>query len=104
MITEGTWLPGATVFNGEWHVSVVSILPDNIESKVVALTGLADEYAHDYEEGVGNAQLIAAAPAMREALEDMIEIVDVNFGHKAKFAERLARAKAAIAKTKGEIA
>ena len=86
--TRGAWEVSADTFEEDWDIVGRSVL-----EKVAIVP-------KDYDDRVGNARLISAAPELLEALEDILSLNNVTTLPKRK--RIWAAAGAAIAKAKGE--
>jgi hypothetical protein len=77
--TPGPWVAWRTTISA--HVSVGGKGGMHIASCVI---GAGDWHRPDQAEGMANARLIAAAPAMYEALKDLLSAVEAQAQHAAR--------------------
>lgn len=86
---------------GPWTHESGEIIANGV---VIALVYGADDRAYDDEEALANARLIAAAPALLEALEEFVAVLEdpaAPVGLTGHEAAVLGRGRSAVAKAKG---
>jgi len=71
--TPGEWMPGVSLFKGVDHFTVVS---KSDTRKIIAITGRVG--ALDAEEGMANAIMVSASPALLKALKSILDVVSVR--------------------------
>lgn len=92
--TKAPWIIG-TVRTNDCNIIVRSI--DAPESQPITITCLAEVYGNE-EEDEANANLIAAAPELLEALEGISDILKNHYGDDRDETPLIDKAFAAIAK------
>ena len=97
--TQGPWVIDESYFNG----SINTVC----RTRHVAMVSMYQSKPGDGEENRSNARLIAAAPDLLEALEDLkreIILSDVDMDYiDSHFKPWIEKARAAIAKARGEV-
>lgn len=112
MPVETKWTPGPWEWREhaereETHHDIVGPLPIGLNPllrRYVVADTMNRHHCVSPEEDHANAHLIAAAPELYEALEDMMGLVGVQIsaGHYEECCARVKKAQSALAKARGE--